>query len=54
MKIHVDPVISSQIKQAWSTLSPAVQNRIAPILARANQQALTVSQTRTAPPHKWE
>src|SRR5271169_512706 len=53
MKIHIDPVISSRIKQAWGalgTINPDLQNRIAPILARANQQALTVSQTRTAPP----
>lgn len=50
MKIHIDPVISSRIKQAWGALDPALQSRIAPILARANQQALTVSQTRTAPP----
>ena len=53
MAIHIDPVISSRIKDAWNNLgvlNPALQNRIAPILARANQQALTVSQTRSAPP----
>ncbi len=50
MKIHIDPVISSRIKEAWGALNPALQNRIAPILARANRQALTVSQMRAGPP----
>src|SRR5271163_1779858 len=53
MAIHIDPVISSRIKQAWNKLGivdPAMQTRIAPMLARANQQALTVSQTLNAPP----
>lgn len=50
MKININPVISSRIRQAWSKLSQEQQNRIAPMLARANQQALAVAQTRNAPP----
>jgi len=50
MKIHIDPVISSRIKQAWSALPALQQSRIAPMLARASQQAMMVSQTRQAPP----
>jgi hypothetical protein len=49
MKFHIDPVVSSRIRDAWAALSPDVRNRIAPLLAKANQQALAVSQTRTAP-----
>ena len=49
MKISINPVISSRIKLAWAKLSPDRRNRIAPLLARANQQALTVSQMRAAP-----
>jgi hypothetical protein len=50
MKIHIDPVISSRIKQAWGKLSPDQRTRIAPLLAKANQQAVVASQTKTAPP----
>jgi len=49
MKFHLDPVISSRIRDAWAALSPDERNRIAPLLAKANQQALAVSQTRTVP-----
>ena len=49
MKININPVISGRIKKAWAALSPDQRNRIAPMLARAHQQALTVAQTHTAP-----
>ena len=49
MKISIDPVISSRIRQAWAKLTPEQQNRIAPLIAKANQQALIVSQARMAP-----
>jgi hypothetical protein len=49
MKFNIDPVISSRIKEAWKALSPEQQNRIAPMLAKANQQAVTVTQTGQAP-----
>ena len=49
MKIDIDPVIASRIKRAWSALPKDQQNRIAPMLAKANLQAVTVSQTRKAP-----
>jgi calcineurin-like phosphoesterase family protein len=50
MKINIDPVISSRIKQAWAALAPDQRNRIAPLLAKAHQQAVTFSQTQVAPP----
>ncbi len=50
MKVTIDPVISSRIKQAWSKLSDDQRKRIAPLLAKANQQAVIASQTQTAPP----
>src|ERR1035441_3402217 len=50
MKFNIDPVISSRIKKAWKALSPEQRNRIAPMLAKANQQAVTVTQTGQAPP----
>ena len=37
MKIHIDPVISGRIEKAWDNLSPEQRNRIAPMLAKANQ-----------------
>ncbi len=49
MKISIDPVISSRLKQAWDALSPDQRNRIAPLLVKAHQQAVTFSQTRVAP-----
>jgi len=49
MKIQIDPVIASRIKQAWGNLSSEQRNRIAPVLAKANQQAVTISQTKVAP-----
>lgn len=49
MKINIDPVMSSRLKQAWAALSPDQQNRIAPLLVKAHQQAVTFSQNRVAP-----
>lgn len=49
MKINIDPVISSRIRYAWEALSPGQRNRIAPILARANQQVMAVVQSKAAP-----
>jgi hypothetical protein len=49
MPIHIDAVVSSRIKSAWGKLSPDQRNRIAPLLAKANQQALSVAQTKAAP-----
>lgn len=49
-KINIDPVVSSRIKQAWAALPPDQKNRVAPMLLKAHQQALAVSQTRVAPP----
>jgi hypothetical protein len=49
MKLNIDPVMASRIKQAWAKLSSSQQARIAPLLAKANQQAVVASQTRIAP-----
>ena len=49
MKISIDPVIAGRIKAAWNKLSPEQQNRIAPLVMNAHQQAVTVSQSRSAP-----
>jgi hypothetical protein len=49
MKIHIDPVISSRIKQAWNGLTAAQQSQIAPLLARASQQAQMVTNTGQPP-----
>ncbi len=49
MKISIDPVISSRIKQAWAALPPDQRNRIAPLFVKAHQQAVTFSQNQTAP-----
>src|SRR5580693_4377188 len=49
MKINIDPVISSRIKLAWSKLTPAQQAELAPAISKANQQAVSVSQTGKAP-----
>jgi len=51
MQLQIDPVVSSVIKQRWAALGPALQQRIAPILAQANQTAVQVSQTLAAPVH---
>ena len=49
MKISIDPVISSRIKAAWSQLTPDQQRQLGPGILSANQQAVTVAQTRKAP-----
>ena len=49
MKISIDPVISSRIKVAWSKLTPAQRNQIAPFILEGNQQAIAVVQTGKAP-----
>ena len=49
MKVNIDPAISSRIVSAWKALSPDQRSRIAPILAKANQRALTAVQSRVAP-----
>jgi hypothetical protein len=47
MKINIDRVISSRIKQAWAALSPEQQTR--PARREGQSAAVTVSQTRVAP-----
>jgi len=49
MNISIDPVISSRLQKAWAALSPDQRRRIAPLLAKAHQQAVTFSETRVAP-----
>jgi len=49
MKINIDPAISSRIVSAWNALNPDQRSRVAPILAKANQRALTAAQSRVAP-----
>jgi len=49
MKISIDPVISSRLQKAWAALSPDQRRRIAPLLGKAHQQAVTFSETREAP-----
>jgi hypothetical protein len=49
MKINIDPVISSRIKAAWAKLTPAQQAELEPAITKANQQAVSVSQSRLAP-----
>jgi len=49
MKISIDPVIASRIKQAWGKLSTAQQKAITPMLQKAHEQAVTASLTRVAP-----
>ena len=49
MKISLDPVIVSRLKQAWDKLPQDQKARLAPTLLAAHQQAVTVTQTGTAP-----
>jgi hypothetical protein len=49
MKISIDPVISSRIKTAWGQMTAEQRNLIAPAILQGNQQAVSVSQTGTAP-----
>jgi hypothetical protein len=48
MKINIAPAISSRIVSAWRALSADQRSRIAPILAKANQRALTAVQSQKA------
>src|SRR5579863_364221 len=50
MKINIDPVIAARIKQAWNNLPADQRNRIAPLLLKAHEQAMTLSLTQEAPP----
>src|SRR5260370_41163127 len=50
MKINIDPVISSRIKVAWAKLTPRQQAELEPAISQANQQAVSVSESRMAPP----
>lgn len=49
MKINIDPVISSRMNAAWDRLTPAQQAELAPAILQANQQAVSISQTKKAP-----
>jgi hypothetical protein len=49
MKINIDPVISSRIRAAWKKLTPAQRAELAPAISQANQQAVSVAQTKKAP-----
>lgn len=49
MHINLDPVISGRIKAAWAKLPPAKQAELAPGIAHANLQAMSVSRTKRAP-----
>jgi len=49
MKIRIDPVIAGRIKAAWEKLSTDQRNKIAPLVMKAHQQAVTASQSRQAP-----
>ena len=48
MKINIAPAVSSRIVSAWRALSADQRSRIAPILAKANQRALTAVQSQKA------
>jgi len=50
MKINLDPVVASRIKRAWGKLDAAQKQMILPMLLRAHRQAITVSQSKVAPP----
>jgi hypothetical protein len=50
MKISIDPVIASRIKKAWNNLPQGQRNRLAPLLLKAHQQAMTLSLNQAAPP----
>ncbi|HLW78770.1 MAG TPA: metallophosphoesterase [Terriglobia bacterium] len=49
MKINFDPVIVSRLKQAWDKLPVDQRARMAPMLLKAHQQALTLTDTGVAP-----
>jgi Calcineurin-like phosphoesterase len=49
MKINIDPVIASRIQAAWAKLTPEQQAEIRPAILGANDQAVQLAQTGTAP-----
>lgn len=49
MKISIDAVIASRIKAAWQKLDSGKRSRIAPAVLAANQQAVSVVQSKRAP-----
>jgi len=49
MNITIDPVISSRIKAAWGKLNPTQRSQFAPMILAANQQAVSVTQSKQAP-----
>lgn len=49
MNIHFDPVVANRIKRAWGKLTPDQKQMILPMLLKAHQQAVTVSQSKVAP-----
>jgi hypothetical protein len=50
MPVYIDPVISSRIRDAWKRLTPAQQAELAPAILQANEQAVTVAETKKPPP----
>ena len=50
MKISISPTVSGRIRAAWNQLTPELQTQLMPHIMSAHQQALSVSQTRKAPP----
>lgn len=44
MSLPIDPVIASRIRAAWANLPAGQQNRIKPLLMKAHQRAIAVSQ----------
>lgn len=50
MALQIDTAVAARIKSAWAALSPGQQSRIAPLLGKAHQQAVTFTETGTAPP----
>jgi Calcineurin-like phosphoesterase len=49
MPVYIDPVLASRIQDAWKRLTPAQQAELAPAILQANEQAVTVAQTKKAP-----
>jgi hypothetical protein len=49
MKINFDPVVVSRIKRAWGKLGAAQKQMILPMLRKAHQQAVMVSQSKVIP-----
>jgi hypothetical protein len=49
-KITFDPVIASRIRKAWGNLTADQQRALSPLVLKAHQQAVTLTQTKVAPP----